>query len=200
MMEIAGKVRLPYSQVVYWMKKYDIPRRTRSEANYFKYNPNGDPFTIKEIKTTKDLELFNLGIGLFLGEGTKKNKFNVILSNSNPKIIKLFIAFLTNICGVRKEKIKVALNIFDDVNLQEALKFWQKETKIPRSRFTSITVRKARNGTYKNKSKYGTVTIYVSNTKLKRFMDKCCSEVTNNFLSDHAFRGRDSSVGRAFHW
>jgi len=179
MMEIAEKTHLSYHQVVYWMKNYNISRRTRSEANYLKYNPIGDPFRIKKIKTKRDSKLFNLGIGLFLGEGTKKNKFSVILSNSDPKIIKLFLAFLTNICGIQRDKLKAALNVFDDVDLQEALNFWQKETKIPKERFTKSTIRKARDGTYKNKSKYGTITVYISNTKLKQFIDKCCNEATN---------------------
>ena len=39
MMEIAEKTHLSYHQVVYWMKNYNISRRTRSEANYLKYNP-----------------------------------------------------------------------------------------------------------------------------------------------------------------
>jgi len=179
MMEIAEKTHLSYHQVVYWMKNYNISRRTRSEANYLKYNPIGDPFRIKKIKTKRDSKLFNLGIGLFLGEGTKKNKFSVMLSNSDPKIIKLFLAFLTNICGIQRDKLKAALNVFDDVDLQEALNFWQKETKIPKERFTKSTIRKARDGTYKNKSKYGTITVYISNTKLKQFIDKCCNEATN---------------------
>ncbi len=102
-----------------------------------------------------------------------------MLSNSDPKIIKLFLAFLTNICGVQRDKLKAALNVFDDVDLQEALNFWQKETKILKERFTKSTIRKARDGTYKNKSKYGTITVYISNTKLKQFLDKCCNEATN---------------------
>jgi len=39
MMEIAEKTHLSYHQVVYWMENYNISRRTRSEANYLKYNP-----------------------------------------------------------------------------------------------------------------------------------------------------------------
>jgi len=174
MMEMSSKVGYSPSGVKYWMDKYNIPRRSRNEANYIKYNPNGDPFKIKELKTLKDFELFNLGIGLFLGEGTKKTKHHVILTNTNPKILKLFLKFLKEICGVENRKIKAALNIFNDVDLERALNFWQKETGIPRSKFVTSIIRKSRGGTYKNKSQYGTLTIYVSNTKLKYFMDERC--------------------------
>jgi len=181
MMEIGKEVGRSLSGVKYWMDKYNIPRRSRGEANYLKYNPQGDPFKIKKLKSQKDIELFNLGIGLFLGEGTKKNKFKVVLTNSDPKIIKLFLAFLKNICGVKEDKIKAALNVFDDINLQEALNFWQKETGIPQSRFVKTIVRKSKDGTYKNKSKYGTITIYVSNIKLKQLIDRYCEKTFVKF-------------------
>jgi len=181
MMEIAKIVGYSVSGVKYWMDEYNISRRSREEANYLKYNPKGDPFRIKRLKTKKDVELFNLGIGLFLGEGTKKNRYNVILTNSEPKIIKLFLSFLKTICGVKDFKIRAALNVFDDVNLKEALNFWQKETNIPHLRFTASTVRKSKEGTYKNKSKYGTLSVYVSNTKLKKFIDKYCEEALTKF-------------------
>ena len=180
MMEIAQEIGHSLSGVKYWMDKLNIPRRSRSEANYLKYNPAGDPFKIKKLKTRKDIELFNLGIGLFLGEGTKKTKHHVILTNTNPKILKLFLKFLKEICGVKNRKIKVALNIFDDVDLKEALSFWRKSLRISSSMFRTSIIRKSRGGTYKNKSKYGTLTIYVSNTKLKKLIDKYCEEVLNN--------------------
>jgi len=182
MMEISRNVGYSLSGVRYWMDKYNIPRRPRDEANYLKYNSKGNPFKIKRLKTKKDVALFNLGIGLFLGEGTKKNKYSVVLTNSDPKIIKLFLAFLKTICAVEDFKIRAALNVFDDINLEEVLSFWQKETDIPYSRFTASTIRKSKGGTYKNKSKHGTLTIYVSNTKLKRLIDKYCEEAFIKFF------------------
>jgi len=181
MQEISGKTDLTYHQVTYWMSKYDISRRSRSIANYVKYNPNGDPFKIKKLKTKKDIELLNLGIGLFLGEGTKGNRYKVVLTNSDPQIIKLFLTFLKIICGVKDFKIRAALNVFDDINLKEILDFWQKETNIPHLRFVKSIVRKSKEGTYKNKSKYGTLTVYVSNTKLKKLIDKYCKEALTRF-------------------
>ena len=181
MMEIAKKIGCSNSGVKYLAEKYNIPRRSRSEANYLKYNPTGNPFKIKELKTKKDIELFNLGIGLFLGEGTKKNKFNVVLANSDPQILQLFLKFLRKICGVKERKIKAALNIFDDIDSKEAVNFWSKMTKIPMDRFNTITIRKSKGGTYKNKSRWGTLTVYVPNIKLKTIMNEWCKNALNVF-------------------
>jgi len=176
MQEIADREKWPYWSVRYWMDKYNIQRRSWSAANYIKYNPSGDPFNIKKLKTKKDIELFNLGVGLFLGEGTKKNKFNVIVTNSDYRILQLYLKFLREICGAEETKIKAALNIFDDINPKKALNFWSKMTEIPTSRFGKTIIRKSRGGSYKNKSVYGTLTIYLANTKLKSLMDGWCKK------------------------
>jgi len=180
MMDIATKIGISNSGVKYFAEKYNIPRRSRSEANYLKYNPNGDPFKIKKLTTKKDIELFNLGVGLFLGEGSKKNKFNVALANSNPQILRLFLKFLREICGVEERKIRSALNIFNDINTRVAVRFWSKMTKISTDRINTITVRKSKGGTYKNKSRWGTLTIYIPNVKLKTIMDRWCRDTLLN--------------------
>ncbi len=174
MQEISAKTGSSYHQVTYWMDKYGIPRRSLSEAIYTKQNPDGNPFEIKELQDRKDFELFNLGVGLFLGEGTKRDKFSIRFTNSDPKIMKLFLRFLREICKVKETKIKAWLNVFDDIKTAEATDFWVKITGIPISRFDKTIIRKNKVGNYKNKSLHGTLTIYVSNKKLKNLMDGWC--------------------------
>lgn len=165
MAEIAEHLGVPYKTVVYWMSKHGIPRRTPSEATYVKRNPDGDPFKIKELKTKEDFELFALGVGLYAGEG-KKSGLYVGLGNTDSRVIKTFLAFLRKICQVDEAKISAELNIYDDVDLESAIKYWVEVTNIPKTRFSKSIVRKSRGGTYRNKSIYGTLTVKVCNTKL----------------------------------
>ena len=79
MQDIADIFRCSPNKVSYWMKKYNISRRTRSEATYIKRNPDGDPFQFKVPQTLEDRELFGLGIGLYWGEGTKASLSSVRL-------------------------------------------------------------------------------------------------------------------------
>ncbi len=65
MQGIADKMGWSIHKVSYWLEKYNISRRSPSEAAYLKWNPNGDPFHIKRNLTLKDHILFGLGIGLF---------------------------------------------------------------------------------------------------------------------------------------
>ncbi len=41
---IAVNLQCSIHKVAYWMSKYGIKRRSRSEALYVKLNPKGDPF------------------------------------------------------------------------------------------------------------------------------------------------------------
>jgi len=81
-------------KIGYWIKKYNIPMRTHSEATYVKRNPDGDPFMFRNPMTFEEFQLFGLGIGLYWGEGTKANLNSVRLGNTNPLIIEKFINFL----------------------------------------------------------------------------------------------------------
>lgn len=143
MANIARQRKVSIHKVVYWMEKYKIPRRSRSEATYVQKNPLGDPFRITFINSVAKTELFALGIGLFLGEGNKKDKFHRIY--------------------------------------QDCLDYWVKVTGIPKLGFYKPTIRPRKIGTYKNKSKYGTITINVSNKKLLNQIKFWCDNYLNRF-------------------
>ena len=171
--EIADKLNKSPSTIVYYFRKHKIPRRSRSEATYVKQNPGGDPFRIKRKLTKKEAELKGMGLGLFWGEGCRRNFKGVRLGNTDPKLIKKFIEFLQKICGVKKEKLRFQLQVFSDINPQKALKFWIKQLDISPKQFTrTITISLSRKrGTYKKKSKYGVLMVGCYNTKLKNAIE-----------------------------
>lgn len=166
--DISQKLGVPYTKVRYWFEKYDIHRRSRSAATYAKRNPNGDPFKIKRRLTRREIELKGFGLGLYWGEGTKSDNRSVRLGNSEPRLIKKFIEFLVVICGVEPEKLKFSLQTFNDIDPQEAERFWVKELGVKSSQFSKTTVSTVRGeGTYRNKSEHGVLTVYVHNKKLR---------------------------------
>lgn len=173
MMEISHILECSPNKVVYWMKKYSIERRSRSEAIYLKQNPNGDPFKIKDRMSPDDKVLYGLGIGIFWGEGTKVAPNSVRVANTDPNILKIFIKFLQQICGLKKGKIRYSIVSFNDTDPEIARSYWSKELKISPEKFGKITViPKQGKGTYKKKSQFGVCTIHVGNTKLKSWIMK----------------------------
>ena len=186
MMEIAKKLDCSPNKIVYWMSKYDIKRRSISDSVYRRCNPNGDPFNIKHIETIQDAELLGMGLGLYWGEGTKQSKTSVRLGNTDAGIIKTFIKFLTDICDIDTNKLRYSLQIFSDVNPQDALNYWMNELNADKLNFTKVIITPARSiGTYRNKNMNGVLTVNFHNRKLRDIIVNMC---------------RDSSVGRAQQW
>lgn len=156
------------NKINYWLKKYKIQKRSISEAMYLKHNPKGDPFEIKEPTNIKEAILYGLGLGLYWGEGTKSNKSSIRLGNTNPKIIVKFIEFLVKIYGIKKEKLRFGLQIFSDMQPDKVLGYWLKELNVSATHFQKVVVTPARGiGTYRSKTKYGVLTVYYHNKKLR---------------------------------
>src|SRR6185312_4683224 len=107
--DIAKQLGCSTHKISYWMDRYDIKRRSISDAIYSKRHPGGDPFHVKEITSLEDARLYGLGIGLYWGEGTKSNKHSVRLGNTDPELIKTFISFLVELYGVRKDDLRFGL-------------------------------------------------------------------------------------------
>ena len=169
--EIAKIFKCSEQGVNYWFKKFCIPKRTISEAIYVKNHPKGDPFKVVFPKNMDEAKLFGMGIGLYWGEGNKANKNTVKLGNSDPKLLKIFIEFLIKFFEIDKNDLKFHLHTFTDINLDDAINYWIKELKIKKEQFYKPTVTiTGKLGNYRNKSKYGVLTVYYANTKLRNII------------------------------
>lgn len=176
MQEIAAGLGVSFNAVIYWMQKHQIKRRNRSEATYVKRNPKGDPFKIKTNLTDEEKALFYLAIGLYLGEGRKWGKdARVALGNTDPLIIRIFLKFLRDICRADENKIRLELNVYDDVNLKTTLEYWSRITELSYSHFSKPVIRKARGGSYKHLSSRGTLSVVFCNKKLSKIILGWCA-------------------------
>jgi hypothetical protein len=166
--EIAKFFDCSENRINYWLSKYNIKKRSISEAVYNKHNPNGDPFRIVNPNTIKGNKLLGLGLGLYWGEGTKSNKTSIRLGNTDPRLISKFIEFLVKICSIDKKKLKFGLQVFSDISASSALGFWSKSLNVPKSSFQKVIITPSRGiGTYKFKNKYGVLTVQYHNKKLR---------------------------------
>jgi len=183
MAEIAEQLGCSPNKVVYWMSKHGIPRRDVSEAIYQWHNPGGDPFDIRLPETEEERDLFRLALGLYLGEGKKLDQSEVAIANTDPRIIRAFMRFLREICRVDEVRIWAWINIFDDANLGEAQAYWEEVTGLASTQFYRPTVRPRRGGDYANLSKYGTLSVGVSNTKLHWLVMQWCEQYLEKYGS-----------------
>lgn len=166
--EIAKTLDKSLNFVKYHMDKNSLKRRPHSQATYVKRNVR-IPFRINSNLSNYEEGLRIAGAMLYWGEGTK-NGNRVSLCNSNPQIITLFLKFLRLICGVNNDKLRLILHMYDDQNEKELLGYWSKIAKIPSTQFYKVTVAKGKKGTYKKKSRYGTIEVRYYNTKLHKII------------------------------
>ena len=115
--------------------------------------------------------LFGLGLGLYWGEGTKANKHSVRLGNTDPDLIVKFIQFLMRFFKIQKKDMRFGLQIFSDMHPQEAMNYWRKKLGVRKDQFYTVTVtRSGKIGTYRKKSRYGVLTVYYHNKKLRELL------------------------------
>ena len=171
MQETADLLKCSLHKVAYWMEKHRVPSRSRSDAMYVKHNPDGDPFKFQPPKTLEEAKLFGMGLGLYWGEGTKANLQAVRLGNTDPELIKTFIKFLVRFFDIRKQDLKFGLQIFSDIDPEEALDFWIKHLRIGKAQIYRPTITKSGSiGTYKKKSQYGVLTVLYQNTRMRALL------------------------------
>lgn len=125
---------------------------------------------IKKIYKTKE-KLWLMGIMLYWAEGAKEKQYKlgqgVIFSNSDFKMIKLFIRWLNYCLKIPEDRINFDIYIHDNnmYRLNEVRLFWSKVTGFPIKKFGKIYFKKHKINTLrKNKENnyYGLLRVKVS--------------------------------------
>lgn len=167
MSQVAAKFGISLSAVVYYLNKHKVSRRSRSDA-VTQWNITGlskKPVNIKKDLSQKEERLRLAGVMLYWAEGCK-GWGTVKFVNSDPAMIKLFLTFLREICGIWEERLKLLIHMYPDHNESELIDFWSKTTRVPKKNFYKSFIHKGAKGTYKKKALYGTITINYSDKKL----------------------------------
>ena len=154
------------------MKHHHIQSRSIGDSIYTRNHPQGDPFKIRRNLSVQETKLLGLGLGLYWGEGNKKNKYSVRLGNTDPALLEVFVNFLVVIFQINRSDIKYGLQIFTDIDAEEAKDYWKDRLDINDSQFYKITVTISGSiGTYRQKSRYGVLTVYYHNKKLRDILN-----------------------------
>ena len=124
----------------------------------------------KELGKLNRRDLWLLGIGLYLGEGSKTHN-NVRIVNSDPRIVKLSVLWFKRICGLKTENFSPVVHIYPDNNLKKTIKYWSKITGIPKDQFqkTQIDIRANKSTKKRNVLPYGTINLQIRSRGKKKF-------------------------------
>lgn len=182
---ISNKLGLAKSTLSDWLREIPYTPNKEAErriglgrAKSAQYRHNQKVKNIKEIKeiAKKEIgkltkrELWLLGIGLYLGEGSKLYE-NIRIINSDPGIIKIAVKWFLDICKLKSENFSPSVHIYPDNDVEETIKYWVKVTGIPKEQFrkTQIDRRDDKSGKKKRKLPYGTLHLQIKACGRKEF-------------------------------
>ncbi len=174
---IAKSLKCSETAVNYWLKKYSIHKRSISDAIYLKRNPYGNPFKPQKPQNIRDAIILGLGMGLYWREANKSSKLSVRLASADAALIQNFILFLKSSFQINDSKLKYGLQVSHKTDIQEAMIYWQQQLGADKSQFQKVIVSSYRGeAQYNQKNKYGVLTIFYHN---KRLRDIICKMIEN---------------------
>lgn len=123
----------------------------------------------EEIGRFTERDLFMLGLGLYMGEGTKTHDI-VRVANSDPAIITCLVSWFMQL-GVEKSQFSPRIYLYPDSNPGESLLFWSRTTSIPKSQFLTpyIDKRTDKKAKKHNRLPHGTLHLGVRSSGRKEY-------------------------------
>ena len=113
-------------------------------------------------------DLLMAGLFLYLGEGAKSDWWRINISNSDPSIIKFSTFWFTKILGIKKDKLKVQLHLYNDMDAEKEIEYWKNVMDINRDQFVRPYIKKTSSQRIDHPSfGHGTCNVYTCDVKLK---------------------------------
>ena len=125
---------------------------------------------VKSLGTISRRDLQFLGIGLYMGEGSKLYEM-VRVINSDPQIVRLAIEWFRKVCRVPPQNFSIAIHVYPDTSLPRAIGYWSRVTGIPRRQFekTQVDHRQGKSLKKRHFLPYGTAHIKIRSRGDRRF-------------------------------
>ena len=160
--DIVRELGVSKSSVSLWVR--DMPRmsdeqlRQLKSANSKKFWASEQPrraiarratvaSAAAEIGALSDREILIAGAVAYWCEGSKskphRRQERVVFSNSDPRLIRLFLTFLT-VAGTDRADLTCRLYIHENADLEAAERYWQETTGLPADQFRSAVLKPVR--------------------------------------------------------
>ncbi len=142
-----------------------------------------------EIGDMSKRDLWFIGTALYWAEGAKQKEHNISqivkFSNSDPKMIKIFLGWLQNICSISKSEIsfRIALHETAINKLAKVQEYWSNITGFPINHFQKIDWKRNKINTRRKNvgdNYYGLLNVYIKNStnlnrKIEGWIEGICS-------------------------
>ncbi|HEY4510126.1 MAG TPA: hypothetical protein VJC15_04025 [Candidatus Paceibacterota bacterium] len=92
-----------------------------------------------EISHITRENLWHIGTMLYLAEGAKKQR-QIQISNSDPRVIKIAMRWLLEICKVPHKNIVASVHLYPDIEETKAIRYWSHITHLSKSQFQKTII------------------------------------------------------------
>lgn len=150
--QIKKSLKVSKGTLSIWLKNYPLSKQRISELrdnNEQRIEKFRETMKTKKEKRLKSIygiqkkllfpfsarEFFIAGLFLYWGEGTKYRTDGLSVSNSDPSLIRFFIHWLDKSLNIPKNKIKVQLHLYSDMNSSNEMEYWSEKLEIPLAQF-----------------------------------------------------------------
>lgn len=147
-------VRIQYLNNLRGQRLHDVYKSARREA-FDEYN---------DLKCTP---LFIASMAIYWGEGDQRTKNTVRLGNADVSMMRVFVSFLHEICGIPKNKIYAWILVYPDLVVEDCENFWAYGTGLSIENFTKTIVAKGKHKTRRVQHGIGYVGVNSSYLKEK---------------------------------
>jgi len=125
----------------------------------------------KEKKRWKALSLKELelaGLFLYWGEGKKNLRSSLAINNTDPQVVKFALHWMIRALKVPKNKVKVELHLYSDMDVEKEISFWAKVLGIPKTQFYKPYIKTSTRIAINQKGfGHGTCGVIVNDVRLK---------------------------------
>lgn len=137
-------------------------------------------------KLTDDL-FFVAGLMLYWGEGDKRNKYRLVMANTDPHLLTFFVKWAVKFLQVNREDFRVQLHLYENMDISSEERFWRNNLKLPMAQFYKTQIRRVSQNTYSYKGplRHGTCSVFLLGAERKRevmMAIKAFLDTTSNLL------------------
>lgn len=197
--QIKKDLSIPKSTLSNWLKNYPLSQERIRELQHDEKRIERYRETMRKkkekrlqeyfIKQKKLLfpfnkrELYLTGLFLYLGEGSKQQLAQLSVSNTDPAIIKFFMIWLVKSLRIQKEKLRIQLHLYNDMDVHEEIEYWSKTIHIPKQQFSRPYIKKTSSDRINHKGGFGhgTCNLRICNARLTESVMMAVRAITEKY-------------------
>lgn len=139
----------------------------------------------KFIFPLNEREIYLVGLFLYWGEGSKTHQSALSISNTDPSIIKFFTYWLTKYLKVPREKLRIQLQLYNDMDIENEKSFWSKTLDISLNQFFKPYIKTTSSIKINHKGGFGhgTCNVVICDARLSEKILMAIKAISNKYLN-----------------